>query len=80
MEESFREVGRLEAIWIKRGKLAPMDSVEVARVVAGKGLEGNANQGGKRQINTSQCQSLGRRIGRAWERGRSSKPKGQSPG
>ncbi len=42
--------GRLEAIWIKRGKLAPMDPVERARIVAGKGLVGNANQGGKRQI------------------------------
>ncbi len=44
------DVGRVEAIWIKRGKLAPMDSVGRAQVIAGKGLVGNANQGGKRQI------------------------------
>ena len=43
-------LGRLEAIWIKRGKLAPMDRVDRAEVVAGRGLVGNANQGGKRQI------------------------------
>ena len=42
--------GRLISIWIKRGKLAPMDRVQRAHVVAGRGLEGNANQGGKRQI------------------------------
>ena len=32
---------------MKRG---PMDSVESARIVAGLGLVGNANQGGRRQI------------------------------
>ena len=42
--------GRLEAIWLKRGKLAPMDEVQSARIIEGRGLEGNANQGGKRQI------------------------------
>ena len=42
--------GRLEAIWLKRDKLAPMDRVKRVRVVAHNGLEGNANQGGKRQI------------------------------
>ena len=45
-----QDSGRLEAIWLKRGKLAPMDEVESARVIEGRGLEGNANQGGKRQI------------------------------
>lgn len=44
------ERGRLEAIWVKRGKQAPMDPVERVRVVAQRGIEGNANQGGKRQI------------------------------
>jgi len=42
--------GQLQAIWLKRGKLAPMDSVASAQTQAGRGLVGNANQGGKRQV------------------------------
>lgn len=42
--------GRLEAIWIKRFRRGPMDREKHARAVAGRGLEGNANQGGKRQV------------------------------
>ncbi len=42
--------GRLEAIWIKRARLGPMDPVERARLLADVGLEGNANQGGRRQV------------------------------
>lgn len=42
--------GRLESIWIKRSKRGPMDPVETARANAGSGLEGNADQGGKRQV------------------------------
>ncbi len=41
---------RLEAIWIKRFRRGPMDSRERAHAVAGRGLEDNANQGGKRQV------------------------------
>ena len=40
----------LTAIWLKRGKGAPMDAQERATLVAGRGLLGNANQGGKRQV------------------------------
>ncbi len=42
--------GRLEAIWLKRGRRAPMDPVARALLVVGRGLEGNANQGGRRQV------------------------------
>ena len=42
--------GRLEAIWLKRMRLGPMDAVPSARLVAGRGLVGNANQGGRRQV------------------------------
>ena len=42
--------GRLEAIWIKRMKRGPMDPARSARLVAGRGIAGNANQGGRRQV------------------------------
>ena len=40
----------LQQIWIKRVHRGPMDAADRARVVAGKGIVGNANQGGKRQV------------------------------
>ena len=43
-------MSRLEQIWIKRVRRGPMDPAERARVVAGRGIVGNANQGGKRQV------------------------------
>ncbi|MDJ0532047.1 MAG: sulfurase [Xenococcaceae cyanobacterium MO_207.B15] len=42
--------GIIEAIWLKRAKRGPMDAVEAAEMVIGKGLVGNANQGGRRQV------------------------------
>jgi len=45
-----RVAGRLDAIWLKRMRRGPMDPVAEARLVAGRGLVGNANQGGKRQV------------------------------
>ena len=42
--------GRIEAIWIKRFKRGPMDPAEGASLIAGRGIDGNANQGGKRQV------------------------------
>jgi MOSC domain-containing protein YiiM len=42
--------GRLEAIWLKRARLGPMDPVPAATLVPGRGLAGNANQGGRRQV------------------------------
>ena len=44
------KAGRLEAIWIKRMKRGPMDPALDAVLVEGKGIRGNANQRGKRQV------------------------------
>ncbi|MDQ3282598.1 MAG: MOSC domain-containing protein [Acidobacteriota bacterium] len=38
------------AIWLKRFKRGPMDPVMFAEAIEGRGLAGNANQGGKRQV------------------------------
>ncbi|HEX6307413.1 MAG TPA: MOSC domain-containing protein [Longimicrobiales bacterium] len=42
--------GRLEAIWVKRVRRGPMDAVAAADLIAGHGIAGNANQGGRRQV------------------------------
>jgi MOSC domain-containing protein YiiM len=52
--------GRLEAIWIKRAHRGPMDPVSTGRLVAGRGLVGNADQGRRRQLTVIEQE--------AWER------------
>ena len=44
------QTGRLESIWVKRVRRGPMDPVARAELVVGRGLVGNANQGGRRQL------------------------------
>ena len=43
-------VGSLERIWLKRAKRGPMDGVEAAILEPGRGLRGNANLSGRRQV------------------------------
>lgn len=43
-------MGRLEAIWLKRGRRGVMDPVRRAGLVPGAGIEGNTDRGGKRQV------------------------------
>ena len=40
----------LHQIWIKRAHGGKMDAAARATLVAGRGMVGNANQGGRRQI------------------------------
>lgn len=42
--------GRLDAIWIKRAHGGAMDPVPRATLRAGRGIVGNADQGGRRQV------------------------------
>lgn len=43
--------GRVERLWIKRARRGPMDPVEDARLIGGKGIETDANFGrGRRQV------------------------------
>jgi MOSC domain-containing protein YiiM len=44
------KAGQLRAIWVKRFKKGPMDPRDAAILVAGQGLLGNANKGGRRQV------------------------------
>jgi MOSC domain-containing protein YiiM len=43
-------MAQVVTLWLKRFKRGPMDPVLFAEAIAGRGLAGNANQGGKRQI------------------------------
>jgi MOSC domain-containing protein YiiM len=43
-------MGEIVKLWIKRARGGPMDSVANADLVAGRGIVGNANQGGRRHV------------------------------
>jgi iron complex transport system substrate-binding protein len=42
--------GTVQAMWIKRAKLGPMDAAARITLVAGRGVHGNADQRGRRQV------------------------------
>ena len=43
-------MGELRRIWVKRAHRGPMDERSAATLVSARGIVGNANQGGKRQV------------------------------
>jgi MOSC domain-containing protein YiiM len=47
---SERRAGQLEKIWIKRAKRGLMDPAQSATLTANRGITGNANIGGRRQV------------------------------
>lgn len=49
-DESIAVPGRLEAIWIKRARGGKMDPAQRATLAAKKGVVGNADWGGWRQV------------------------------
>jgi MOSC domain-containing protein YiiM len=50
MSEPRIECGRVERLWVKRVKRGPMDAVSQVQFVARRGLAGNADAGGRRQV------------------------------
>jgi MOSC domain-containing protein YiiM len=49
-------VPRLERIWIKRRRRAPTEEVPLATLIAGSGIDGNADRGGRRQVTILQAE------------------------
>jgi MOSC domain-containing protein YiiM len=54
--------GRLEAIWLKRARLVPMDRVETAKLDASRGIAGNADYGVRRQVTIVDADDWERRV------------------
>jgi len=59
----FPNPGRLDAIWLRPARRAPIVSVESVQAIAGRGLEGDrssqaATIGGKRQVTLVQAEHL----------------------
>ena len=50
MQTKKEEPGRLESIWVKPARRVPMRPAQSARLIEGRGIEGNVDRGGKRQV------------------------------
>ena len=50
MEDGRPGPGRVERLWVKRAHRGAMDARESIDLVAGRGVEGSADRGGRRQV------------------------------
>ena len=50
MEAARPGPGRVERLWVKRAHRGAMDARESIELVAGRGVEGSADRGGRRQV------------------------------
>jgi MOSC domain-containing protein YiiM len=50
MEDGRPGPGRVERLWVKRAHRGAMDARESIELVAGRGVEGSADRGGRRQV------------------------------
>jgi MOSC domain-containing protein YiiM len=50
MEDGRPGPGRIERLWVKRAHRGAMDARESIELVAGRGVEGSADRGGRRQV------------------------------
>ena len=58
--------GRVEALWVKRARGGPMDPADAVTLHEGRGIEGNADQGGWRQVTVIEAEvfeALADRLG-----------------
>ena len=58
-------MGRVERIWIKPAHLGPMEAVPFVEAERNRGLAGNANRGGRRQVTLLARESWQRTAARA---------------
>jgi len=56
MNEELARDGRVERLWVKRAKRGPMDAVPEVQFIARRGLAGNADAGGRRQVTIISCE------------------------
>jgi MOSC domain-containing protein YiiM len=67
MEHERPGPGRVERLWVKRAHRGAMDARESIELVAGRGVEGSADRGGRRQVTLLErevWEALMRELGR----------------
>lgn len=63
-QDRHSQVGQLEAIWVKRSHGGSMDPVESAVLAKDRGIVGNADQGGWRQVTLLSSDQWAKAVGK----------------